>query len=73
MSTDRIPDDPSATSNEIRDVESILRDLEVIVRETLPPAEAEAYLTRLRHLLSEMGCDVAPTANPSAERTTRHD
>jgi hypothetical protein len=40
--------------NETEDDAAVLRKLEKIVYETLGPAEAEAYIARLRHLLNDL-------------------
>ena len=48
----RLSDDRS--TDEAEDLDAIQRDLEKIIYETLSPAQAEAYVARLRHLLNEL-------------------
>lgn len=58
MSADRTPYVFLASPEEIEDAEGILRDLEDIIFEILPPAQAEAaYVATLQHLLKLMGGD----------------
>ena len=54
MSADRVSNLPKSGLIEAEDLNAILRDLETIIHETLPPARAEAYVVRLRHLLDEI-------------------
>ncbi len=54
MSADRVPNLTKTAPNETEDLNAIQRDLETIIHETLPPARAEAYVARLRHLLKEI-------------------
>ena len=60
MSADRDLHQGTSSPDETEDLGSILRDLEAIIYDTLPPDRAEAYIARLRHLLSELGCHVPP-------------
>jgi hypothetical protein len=48
----RLSDDRS--TDEAEDLDAIQRDLEKIIYETLSPAQAEAYVARLRQLLNEL-------------------
>jgi hypothetical protein len=60
MSANRVLHNTTSGPDETEDLESILRDLEQIIYETLPPAQAKAYVVRLRHLLGELGCKITP-------------
>ena len=53
MSADRVPYVLAAARDEVEDAEALLRDLEEIIHEILPPEQAEAaYVAALRHLVS---------------------
>ena len=72
MSADRTPFVLTATSEEIEDADAILRDLEEIIFETLPPDQAEAaYVAALHHLLKVMGGDAILATDQLFERVTR--
>ena len=72
MSADRTPFVLTATSEEIEDADAILRDLEEIIFETLPPDQAEAaYVAALQHLLKVMGGDAILATDQLFERVTR--
>ena len=72
MSADRTPFVLTATSEEIEDADAILRDLEEIIFETLPPDQAEAaYVAALQHLLKVMGGDAILATDQLLERVTR--
>jgi hypothetical protein len=62
MCANRVHRNTPSNPNETEDLESILRDLERIIYETLSPAQAEAYVVRLRHILRELGLEIAPQA-----------
>ena len=69
MSADRTPFVLTATSEEIKDADAILRDLEEIIFETLPPDQAEAaYVAALQHLLNVMGGDAILATHQLFER-----
>ena len=71
MSADRTPFVLTATSEEIEDADAILRDLEEIIFETLPPDRAEAaYVAALQHLLRVMGGDAILATDQLFERVT---
>jgi hypothetical protein len=56
MSADRVPYVLAAARDEVEDAEALLRDLEEIIHEILPPEQAEAaYVAALRHLLTITG------------------
>ena len=56
ISADRVPYVLAATRDEVEDAEALLRDLEEIIHEILPPEQAEAaYVAALRHLLTITG------------------
>ena len=63
MSADRDLHKGTSSPDETEDLGSIFRDLEAIIYDTLPPDQAEAYIARLRHLLSELGCHVPHPAD----------
>lgn len=74
MSADRVPYTLTASPDEIEDAEAILRDLEEIIFETLPPARAEAaYIAALKHLLKVMGGDAILATDRLFERVARRD
>ena len=54
MSADRVPYVLAAARDEIKDAEALLRDLEEIIHEILPPEQAEAaYVAALRLEITE--------------------
>lgn len=54
MSVVVYPFAPGTSPDEAEERKAILRDLTKIIYETLPHDQAEAYITRLRHLLNDM-------------------
>ena len=58
--TSRVGTNPNGSEEN----ETLLRDLEAIIRETLPPERAEAYVASLRRLLRDLGYDVPFTTDP---------
>ena len=72
MSADRTPYVLTATPREIEDAEAILRDLEEIIYETLPPEQAEkACIAALEHLLKVLGGDAMLATDQLFERVCR--
>lgn len=59
MSTDKVRHNTDTRSDGAEDLKSVLQDMEQIIHETLPPAQADAYIARLKRLLAELGCKVA--------------
>ena len=54
ISADRVPYVLAATRDEVEDAEALLRDLEEIIHEILPPVQAEAaYVAALRLEITE--------------------
>ena len=54
MSADRVPYVLAAARDEVEDAEALLRDLEEIIHEILPPVQAEAaYVAALRLEITE--------------------
>jgi len=72
MNVVRFPHATKAPRDKAGENEDILRDLEKIIRETLPPERAEAYVESLRRLLRELGHDVPRTLDDHSERSGRH-
>ncbi len=69
MSADRVPYLLTATRDEVEDAEALLRDLENIIYETLPPEQAEAaYVAALRHLLTITGGEAVVATDRLFER-----
>ena len=74
MNADRIPYVFTATPEEIEDADSILRDLEEIIYETLPREQAEAaYVAALQHLLKVLGGNALLATDRLFERVSRRD
>ena len=72
MSADRTPYLLAVSPEEIADADAILRDLEEIIYETLPPEQAEAaYVAALQHLLKVLGGDAILATDQLFERVTR--
>lgn len=58
LSADRVAYVFAPTPEEVEDADAILRDLEEIIYEALPPDQAEAaYVAALKHLLKSLGGD----------------
>lgn len=72
MNADRIPYILAPTPDEIEDADAILRDLEEIIHETLPPDQAEAaYIAALQHLLKAIGGDAMLATDQLFKRVSR--
>ena len=72
MNVVRLPHTVRTSANDAAENEAVLRDLEIIIRETLPPARAEAYLASLRRLLGELGYHLPRTPDDPSDRSGRH-
>jgi hypothetical protein len=69
ISADRVPYVLAATRDEVEDAEALLRDLEEIIHEILPPEQAEAaYVAALRHLLTITGGEAVLATDRLFER-----
>ena len=72
MSADRTPYLLAVSPEEIADADAILRDLEEIIYETLPPEQAEAaYVAALQHLLKVLSGDAILATDQLFDRVTR--
>ena len=72
MSADRVPYVLAVSSEEIASADAILRDLEEIIYETLPPEQAEkACIAALEHLLKVLGGDAMLATDQLFERVCR--
>jgi hypothetical protein len=72
MSADRIPYVLAPTSEEIEDADAVLRELEEIIHDILPPEEAEAaYVAALEHLLKVLGGDAMLATDQLLQRVFR--
>ena len=69
MSADRVPYVLAAARDEVENAEALLRDLEEIIHEILPPVQAEAaYVAALRHLLTITGGEAVLATDRLFER-----
>ena len=74
LNADRTPYVLTASAEEIEGAEAILRDLEEIIFETLPPEQAEAaYVAALQHLLNAIGGEAVLATDRLFERVSRHE
>jgi hypothetical protein len=72
MNVVRLPHSVRTDAYGAEENEAVLRDLETIIRETLPPDRAEAYIESLRRLLGELGYQLPRTPDDPSDRSGCH-